>query len=208
MNANNFSIAMGEVSEKYVIEAANYQQKHKKTGWVKWGAVAACLCLVIVSALVIPTLLNSNAPTPVTQQGNHAVVSNSIPQPGTYYFHANVNAAREYYSGQDVTFLLTFDMFDADGRQLSEEEKATEYERLSELGYKLYETEYWTYQGEGEKEYRDITIGLFSESELADFDASDDYGYAFRFVENGDSSSITIDDNILEYSQADIVEKF
>ena len=51
MNAKNFSIAMGEVSDKYVIEAANYQRKRKKTGWVKWGAVAACLCLVIVGAI-------------------------------------------------------------------------------------------------------------------------------------------------------------
>ena len=48
MNAKNFSIAMGEVGEKYVIEAANYYKKRGTGGWMKWLGVVACLCFVIV----------------------------------------------------------------------------------------------------------------------------------------------------------------
>lgn len=38
--------AMGKVDETY-IEEASPAQRTKRPGWIKWGAVAACLCLVI-----------------------------------------------------------------------------------------------------------------------------------------------------------------
>lgn len=50
MNAKLFSEAMSEVNDKYYEEAANYHCK--KHGWVKWGAMAACLCLVIGGIVV------------------------------------------------------------------------------------------------------------------------------------------------------------
>ena len=52
MNAKKFSDAMSELDTKYVDEALNYKKKAKKPIWVKWGAMAACLCLVVVSALL------------------------------------------------------------------------------------------------------------------------------------------------------------
>lgn len=53
MNTKLFSEAMNEVNDRYYEEAANYQVKKKKNGWLKWGAMAACLCLVVVGALFI-----------------------------------------------------------------------------------------------------------------------------------------------------------
>ena len=47
MNAKKFSDAMSELDTKYVDEALNYKKKAKKPIWVKWGAIAACLCLMI-----------------------------------------------------------------------------------------------------------------------------------------------------------------
>ena len=46
---------LGDINEKHINEARAYH-KAKKPGWVKWGAMAACLCLVVVGALTISDL--------------------------------------------------------------------------------------------------------------------------------------------------------
>ena len=51
MNAKMFSDAMSELDTKYVNEALSYKKKAKKSIWVKWGAVAACLCLVVAAGI-------------------------------------------------------------------------------------------------------------------------------------------------------------
>ena len=58
MNSKKLSDAMSELDTKYVDEAPNYKKKSKKPIWVKWGAVAACLCLV-VAAISVSHILNS-----------------------------------------------------------------------------------------------------------------------------------------------------
>lgn len=47
MKAKKFSEALGNVREEYVSEAIAYQSKRKRRSWIKWGAMAACLCLMI-----------------------------------------------------------------------------------------------------------------------------------------------------------------
>ena len=47
MNTKNFSDGMNELDNKYVDEAVNYKKKAKHPIWMKWGALAACLCLII-----------------------------------------------------------------------------------------------------------------------------------------------------------------
>lgn len=56
MNSKNFSDAMNLLDNKYVDEAIGYQHKRKVTGWLKFGAAAACLCLVVGGALTITNL--------------------------------------------------------------------------------------------------------------------------------------------------------
>lgn len=58
MNAKKFSDTMSELDTKYVDEALNYKKKAKKPVWIKWGAMAACLCLV-VAVISVPRILNS-----------------------------------------------------------------------------------------------------------------------------------------------------
>lgn len=50
MNATQFSSALGKVNDKYIIEAVTCERK-KKSSWLKLGALAACLCLVIIGSV-------------------------------------------------------------------------------------------------------------------------------------------------------------
>lgn len=45
---------LGKVDEKYIEEAAPAKRTRKSRSWVKWGAMAACLCLVVVASYIIP----------------------------------------------------------------------------------------------------------------------------------------------------------
>ena len=47
---------LGDINEKHINEARAYH-KAKKPGWVKWGAMAACLCLMVpLTAFAIDTI--------------------------------------------------------------------------------------------------------------------------------------------------------
>ena len=48
--------ALGQVDDQY-IEEASLDRPVKKPGWLKWAAMAACLCLIAVAALLIPGTL-------------------------------------------------------------------------------------------------------------------------------------------------------
>lgn len=58
MNAKKFSEAMSELDSKYIEEALNYKKKAQKPVWIKWGAMAACLCLIAAAAITIPFMLS------------------------------------------------------------------------------------------------------------------------------------------------------
>lgn len=53
MNADTFSDAMNEISEKYINEVLNFKKRNPKSLWIKLGAVAACLCLVLAGLFPI-----------------------------------------------------------------------------------------------------------------------------------------------------------
>ena len=61
MNAKKFSDAMSELDSKYIDEALNYKKKAQKPIWAKWGDVAACLGLVIVSTFTINRLIGNDS---------------------------------------------------------------------------------------------------------------------------------------------------
>lgn len=52
MNAKKFSEAMSELDTKYIDEALHYKKKAKKSGRMKWGALAACVCLAICATAI------------------------------------------------------------------------------------------------------------------------------------------------------------
>lgn len=74
MNAKKFSDAMSELDTKYVDEALNYKKKAKKPAWLKWGVMAACLCLIVVGGLGISRILfNGNIGQSMCGHTNHDI---------------------------------------------------------------------------------------------------------------------------------------
>ena len=61
MKSKRILDALGQVDENYIEEAApDSTQKVKKHRWAKWGALAACLCLVLCGAFLF---VNRDAPS-------------------------------------------------------------------------------------------------------------------------------------------------
>lgn len=77
MNTKKFSEAISEVDDKYYEEAANYERKQKNRSWIKWGAMAACLCLVVAAAVTIPSVfkpdVGEGGGTPITSDPDHSI---------------------------------------------------------------------------------------------------------------------------------------
>ena len=61
MNTKKFSDAMSELDTKYVDEALSYKKKDKMPIWVKWEAIAACLCLMMPLTAFAIDIIQYNA---------------------------------------------------------------------------------------------------------------------------------------------------
>lgn len=55
MNIQLFSNALGNINDKYITEALKYR---KNITWLKWGAIAACACLIISLGTFLIASLN------------------------------------------------------------------------------------------------------------------------------------------------------
>ena len=185
MNKDDLYRSFGELDDD-ILERS---ERRKRPMWIKWAALAACLCLLLSSVLLmnqLPKIITHHAGT---DQGKYP-----YPPPGEYYCYMDVNDARAHYAGQNVKFMLSFYVCKADGEDLSDEERIHEYQRLADLGYELCVVETWAYEGNMEKVYYPVVVGLFSEEDLVTFQTHPSYGYAFRFERNGDGSALSVDD--------------
>ncbi len=64
MTTKVFSEALNELDSKYIEKAANYRVKKKRRAWIRWGAAAACICLVALAAITqIKRFTGSKTPT-------------------------------------------------------------------------------------------------------------------------------------------------
>ena len=63
MKKEEFCEVLGDVNENYVKEARAVR-KARKPGWMKWGAVAACLCLLVAGGVVFTRNRGNAAPDP------------------------------------------------------------------------------------------------------------------------------------------------
>ena len=50
MKKEKFCELLSDINEKYVLEARTDRRTAKQPMWIRWGAVAACLCLIMVGA--------------------------------------------------------------------------------------------------------------------------------------------------------------
>lgn len=188
MKSEKLLTAMGNISDELIADAAiTAGKKSNNPAWIKWGAMAACLCLII-GCLFLNRPWGTSGLTVIYKYGNQSASYVKTPLPGEHFCYSDVYDAREHYRGQEVHYLLGIDLFG--NTELSADEKAAEYQRLEKAGYRLYESKYWDYSSNGKKEYHSVVVGLFTEKELSSFKASSRYGYVFYFVINGDGSHI------------------
>ena len=113
------------------------------------------------------------------------------------YFNEVTNALKEH-DGQDVTYFLAIDIY-ANQTKLEDtsDRVKVELERLTKLGDRVGYSKCWTYQGNNEKVDILYVSGYFTEEQLENFPASENYGYTFRFATNGDGSSVSADQGII-----------
>ena len=63
MSTPKLAIAMNYIDDDLVSGAVEYKRTKKKNSWMKWGAIAACLCLVVLVAM--PFMQNSEPVTDI-----------------------------------------------------------------------------------------------------------------------------------------------
>lgn len=78
MNSKRFTEAMSEIDNKYVDEAIGYKKKTNKPLWIKWGAAAACLCLIIGLATIIPSVLREEVPEQLSTGAHLQFISTEL----------------------------------------------------------------------------------------------------------------------------------
>lgn len=195
MKKEQFSNMMSNIDDELIVNAKAPSKTKRKVSWKQLSTMAACLCLVLATAICIP-MLNSEGKTISNFKANGTVDAlYPVPHPGECIFFYEVEQARKEYAGKDVQFLIAFNVFKDGNNAISGEELYAEHLRLADLGYKLYRIkDHWTYRAGGVKEYHPIVVGLFTEDQLANFKANEKYGYSFYFETNGDGSSLTIDE--------------
>ncbi|MGM9606386.1 MAG: hypothetical protein ACI3XJ_02665 [Oscillospiraceae bacterium] len=89
MKSKRILDALGQVDENYIEEAApEATPKGKKYRWVKWGALAACLCLVLCGAVFF---VNRDAPSSVADA--NADTGITVSEDGVAIPPANVTLA-------------------------------------------------------------------------------------------------------------------
>lgn len=55
--------AMGKIRNDLIEDAAIVEKnKHHTATWLRWGAIAACLCLLVVGAFIAPALIKHTPP--------------------------------------------------------------------------------------------------------------------------------------------------
>lgn len=60
MKGETFCELFGDIRESYIKEAES-MKRSKKPIWLKWGTVAACLCLVVAGVLTVSNLQNETS---------------------------------------------------------------------------------------------------------------------------------------------------
>ena len=93
MNAKKFSDAMSELDSKYIDEALNYKKKAKRLGWIKWGAMVACLILIVGVVFWNPTTHDGR--WVISEYHTNSSGCYATPSPGEVGFTSEVRAARE-----------------------------------------------------------------------------------------------------------------
>ena len=194
MKKEQFSDMMNNIDDELIVNAKATNKAKRKVSWKPISAIAACLCLLLTAIICIPMMNTDGKIIANYKTGEMVDAQYPIPVAGECIFFYEVEQARKEYAGKEVQFLVSFKIYNGND-VLEGEALEAEYQRLADLGYKLYHVEdHWTYRAGGVKEYIPIVVGLFTEEQFANFEANEMYGYTFCFETNGDGSAITVDE--------------
>jgi len=194
MKKEQFLDMMSNIDDALIVNAKAMSETKRKILRKQIGAIAACFCLVLAAVICVPMMNNGGKIIADFNAGETVDALYPIPAAGECIFFYEVEQARKEYAGKEVRFLIAFKIYNGND-VLEGEALDSEYQRLADRGYKLYLVEdHWTYRAGGVKEFIPIVVGLFSERQLAAFDANEKYGYTFCFKTNGDGSAITVDE--------------
>ncbi len=129
----------------------------------------------------------------------------AVPESGACQFITPVSDAMKDYAGTDAVLFVAINIF-SENKPLADgsEEMQQEMRRLMDLGYQLWYSEAWTYQGKGERVPYAYLSGLFTVEKLENFPAGADYGYSFYFAHNGDGSPAAVDVSTFELPGNDL----
>ena len=75
MNEKKLLEAVGEVNDSYVEEAAGYRKSRKAPLWLRWGAVAACLCVAVLGGSLLLRGGEGLTPDPAPVEVTNPVIS-------------------------------------------------------------------------------------------------------------------------------------
>ena len=90
MNTKTFSNAMSELDTKYVEESLNYKKRAKQPVWLKWGAVAACLCLLAAGGIMFAQNGGSAVPNPDMVQIPNPIITVSSVEEMEHYLDFDI----------------------------------------------------------------------------------------------------------------------
>ena len=73
-----FTDAMSELNDKYITEAELYKKSNRTSRIVAWSAIAACLCIVFASTIIIPTFFRSSVTGSDSKEAGDALLETDI----------------------------------------------------------------------------------------------------------------------------------
>ena len=100
MKKEDISEALNDVDFDMVEEAYEKAEKKKKNPWLKWGALAASLVLIIGAAIALPMLLQDNLPDVPLWDASHFMV-NKLFSSGDTLGSGGTSAYIEVYTSEN-----------------------------------------------------------------------------------------------------------
>lgn len=162
--------AMSKVDEKYIEEASPVQYSNR-AGWLKWGVIAACVCLMICAFAIPrlfeqPKMLNQTAPTAHSYVTVDSQVG-SVTQDSVG--HTATGGGSEGSDGGDQDMIISPN--DLAQAMLDVGYTQEEIDEYLSIGYQMTWAKWWKFVGEQQNSEGDGPFNLdslkaFSQQEL------------------------------------------
>lgn len=192
--------AIGHADEELLERCENHKEKPARNVlWLKWGAAAACVCLLAVGGVTFKNSLTGGGSPTIISSGDSGLVSGlyAAPENGKTIFQTDVRSALDEETKNNTLYFVAIDLFqDKAPLESGSDAAQEELNRLKGCGYKVGYATAWTYQGEWEKADLHYLAGYFTKEQLEDFEASPSFGYSFSFATNGDGTPVDAEQSL------------